>query len=470
MAHAQKQVKIANGRITLFLREDVKEAIRQCRITAKGIRGYIHRSTGERELEAAKERALQLLGEIGQRQSQNLPLRKKTFAEVAASFLKDCETKWQEGRNSEGRFMIMKGSRQRYLIPYFGKRDITLIQKKDLIAYRAWRQAYWVTGPGAASVKTRKKPKPLPSPATLKQKHTALRGVFAHGIDMGYVDVRSLGFLKHEKNKVEKRSAFTAEEFRTLRNFMNSWVSQDKNTRVRKDRELLRDYVMIMANSGMRKGEARLIKWLDVLPYENEVGECTTIQVNEGKTGQRLVVCQPGTDRYFDRLKERGHNCGLDDLVFCHEDGLPVQDWTGFTPLLTAAGLLKDSKGENRTIYSLRHTYATQRLQNGANIYWLKKNMGTSVAMIERHYGQTNVLVGIEHETAKRDGSHTIKARRERQAAADIEKRDAGIEKLAQLVLQSATALHEENRARAKDINLDEIVPRGAVDLTPADN
>ena len=27
---------------------------------------------------------------------------------------------------------------------------------------------------------------------------------------------------------------------------------------------------------------------------------------------------------------------------------------------------------------------------------WLKQNMGTSVQMIERHYGQTKVLVGIE--------------------------------------------------------------------------
>ena len=33
---------------------------------------------------------------------------------------------------------------------------------------------------------------------------------------------------------------------------------------------------------------------------------------------------------------------------------------------------------------------------------WLKQNMGTSVQMIERHYGQTKVLVGIEHETARR--------------------------------------------------------------------
>jgi hypothetical protein len=42
------------------------------------------------------------------------------------------------------------------------------------------------------------------------------------------------------------------------------------------------------------------------------------------------------------------------------------------------------------------------RLENGTNVYWLKQNMGTSVTMIERHYGQTRVLVGIEHETARR--------------------------------------------------------------------
>ena len=38
----------------------------------------------------------------------------------------------------------------------------------------------------------------------------------------------------------------------------------------------------------------------------------------------------------------------------------------------------------------------------GTNVYWLKKNMVTSLAMIKRHYRQTNALVGIEHETGKR--------------------------------------------------------------------
>ena len=70
--------------------------------------------------------------------------------------------------------------------------------------------------------------------------------------------------------------------------------------------------------------------------------------------------------------------------------------------MLEKAGLLKDSIGRERTIYSLRHTYATFRLENGTNVYWLKQNMGTSVQMIERHYGQTKVLTGIEFETARR--------------------------------------------------------------------
>jgi integrase len=48
------------------------------------------------------------------------------------------------------------------------------------------------------------------------------------------------------------------------------------------------------------------------------------------------------------------------------------------------------SHGEKRTIYSLRHTYATFRLQEGVHQFVLAKNMGTSVAMLEKHYGHTS--------------------------------------------------------------------------------
>ena len=51
------------------------------------------------------------------------------------------------------------------------------------------------------------------------------------------------------------------------------------------------------------------------------------------------------------------------------------------------SGLLKDGEGQNRTLYSLRHTYATLELLAGTDIHTLAKQMGTSVKMIEQHYG-----------------------------------------------------------------------------------
>ena len=44
--------------------------------------------------------------------------------------------------------------------------------------------------------------------------------------------------------------------------------------------------------------------------------------------------------------------------------------------------------GKPRTIYSLRHWYATWRLTKETNPFLLSKQMGTSVEMLEKHYGQ----------------------------------------------------------------------------------
>ena len=58
-----------------------------------------------------------------------------------------------------------------------------------------------------------------------------------------------------------------------------------------------------------------------------------------------------------------------------------------------------DSHGNRRTIYSLRHTYATFRLQEGVHQYVLAKNMGTSVAMLEKHYGHTSNVASADELT-----------------------------------------------------------------------
>ena len=51
--------------------------------------------------------------------------------------------------------------------------------------------------------------------------------------------------------------------------------------------------------------------------------------------------------------------------------------------------LWKEEESPHRTLYSLRHTYATQRLINGdIGVYELARNMGTSIRELERTYSK----------------------------------------------------------------------------------
>ena len=51
--------------------------------------------------------------------------------------------------------------------------------------------------------------------------------------------------------------------------------------------------------------------------------------------------------------------------------------------LLIESELQKSSSGSRRSTYCFRHTYATFRLTEGVDVYFLSKQMGTSVKMIE---------------------------------------------------------------------------------------
>ncbi|MGO4210809.1 hypothetical protein AB4Y89_08985 [Terriglobus sp. 2YAB30_2] len=60
--------------------------------------------------------------------------------------------------------------------------------------------------------------------------------------------------------------------------------------------------------------------------------------------------------------------------------------------LLNEANLREGTQGVPRSTYCFRHTYATLRLQEGVDVYFLAEQMGTSVQMIESHYGHVNTI------------------------------------------------------------------------------
>ena len=59
--------------------------------------------------------------------------------------------------------------------------------------------------------------------------------------------------------------------------------------------------------------------------------------------------------------------------------------------------------GQARTLYSLRHTYATfALLKDGMDIHTLAIQMGTSIQMIERHYSHLTPRLKKDMLTGKR--------------------------------------------------------------------
>lgn len=75
--------------------------------------------------------------------------------------------------------------------------------------------------------------------------------------------------------------------------------------------------------------------------------------------------------------------------MFCTEEGGMSRTlyYSLIERLLIESGLQASSSGARRSTYCFRHTYATFRLTEGVDVYFLAKQMGTSVKMIEDHYG-----------------------------------------------------------------------------------
>jgi integrase len=97
----------------------------------------------------------------------------------------------------------------------------------------------------------------------------------------------------------------------------------------------------------------RLIEWQG-LPYPN------LDAVIEAKLGRKVFVFPEGDTPH-----------SLDSV---------------FEQLMVESGLFSDATGKNRTLYSLRYTYASFALAEGVDKHTLARQIGISALRIERPY------------------------------------------------------------------------------------
>ena len=362
-------------------------------------------STGKRDLSEVKEYARDTFLEYKFRHKNDLPVVTKKFSDVARLTIADMRKQLDAGLGKKV-YADYCVCIQHYLIPFFGAQYVTSIDYQKIQDFYEWR---------------RDKMGREPKASTLNTHNSAMNRVFKEAVARGFLAHKNVPLLVNKGEKSERRPDFTREEYATMIRKMPSWITQGKAGKPTDMRHLMRDYVLIMANTGMRHGtEALNLQWKHVTLFEEKDLQYLEMSVT-GKTGRRDIICRSGTINYLKRIHEQCQDVRhipFEDLLKQRVD-LPVfrlPDGTvsknihqTFRKFLTDTGLITCPRtGQNRTLYSLRHTYATFALLNdGMDIHALAVQMGTSIGMIEQHYShltprlKKDMLTGTRYELSR---------------------------------------------------------------------
>ena len=409
---------LMENELIVYRRE--RSSIWQCRYKVGGV--WQRASTKERDLKKAKTIAKEFMIRAEIRKHDNLPVITRKFRDVAKLAIQRME---QKLANKQGKVSYNDYIRviNEYLIPILGKRLISNIDSAALDYLDAERITQM---------------KKAPSKSTLLTHNAALNVVFDEAVLRNFMTDLSRPKLEANGRKSERRPAFELVELQAVLANFEAWIERGKNEHSKELRQIMRDYVEMLLDTGARPGvELMNLKWKQIKfsmkPILTPTGEMASADGEEpeeivltnlnrtvemtvsGKTGTRQIIGRQPTVKVLERVARRNyeiHNPVTDpfkniitptnnDFVLrTKEDKLDVS--TSFQKMLERYldehSLLKDPKtDQNRVFYSFRHTYATLALTHDkVPIYTLAEQMGTSVLMIERHYSHLKVIQAIE--------------------------------------------------------------------------
>jgi integrase len=348
---------------------------------------WVRATTKCRQLADAKEAAKTLYMEYRFKAKHDLPIVTKRFDAVAHLVVADLRKQLDAGVGKKV-FKDYITAIETYLIPFFGTKHVNNISFVELKEFAVWR-----------ATKMKREPKA----STITTHNTALNRVFEEAVNRSFMSKNKIPILVNAGEDGERRPDFGLDDYRTMIRKLPGWA-KDETVHTQKSRDmrmLLWDYVLVLANSGIRHGtEAENLCWRNVHVWEEKGRVYMELQGVKGKTKAHNVMCRPSALVALRRIHARTHSIAgtdfevmlkarLDLPVFALPDGTVSKnlDQT-FKRFLEETELLVCAvTQQNRTLYSLRHTYATFALVNdGMDIHVLARNMGTSIGMIERHY------------------------------------------------------------------------------------
>lgn len=387
-------------------------------------------STGTDDEKEAAEKARKLFYGAEAKAESKLPQSTRKFRNVAKFAVK----RMQDELDAESGKTIYKDYIRvinNYLIPFFGNYDVANLDVKLLNNYEEWRNKKMgreveqkklnsIKGKSAAQIEIQLDQASIKFKAkqsTINTHNSALNRVLDEATLHGWITESIRPTLRNKGVKSESRGAFTRKEFNYIRRHLDLWKNTGHRKVTREIRELLNLYVGFLAGTGIRHGtESYNLKWRNIQRIEED-DDPPYIAVNvDGKTGKRELIATDETGIFLLMLHELNPNVNkleferllyedIDEYVFVNRSGerVTVDALRGaFRKFLELHNLRIGADDRIRSLYSLRHTYATKALADGRDIHKLAVQMGTSVSMLEKFYSKVSARMNAAEHAGRR--------------------------------------------------------------------
>ena len=399
-------VVLRSEQLRLVMRDGSKKW--QAHYKIDGVKKWFRVSTNSTELDKAKKIAERLWMKATFDHEEGRPIISKKFkpiAEIVQHRLED-EAKAGTAKPSAKDYI---SAIKLYLIPFYGKFNVDCISPSIVSEFHLWR---------------RDKVGRELSGSAQNNHNAAFNLVLDEAIERGYMGERQRPATKNTGGDSDRRAEFSQEELETLIAFFPKFIEDGRTAITRTLRTLLSVYVPFMAATGMRPGtEAEFLEWRHIDVEMRDGQPVLHFRLQKGKRGARNFVAHNSCWLLLEKLRQMSPDLAhlslqqllkkkIDKRVFRLPTGnLPDNFNKPFRQMLEESGLLLcPVTGKERSLYSLRHYYATQRLLESIPIHDLAEQMGTSLLMITKHYSHLTPLMKAKQFEGTLDGDGSDQA------------------------------------------------------------
>jgi integrase len=292
---------------------------------------------------------------------------------------------------SESRLVVAERVTRQVLRVIDGKRKVTTVEVKDLIAYQAMRRKDTKKKDGTGSI----------HPHTINEETSAIRACFRY-IKKIYP---KLGWEIPQAERLTrthdtKERIFTDAEIEALVKELHQPGPRRTSANRRK---MAADIVIVSWKTAMRFGEVLALRWIDVImPEDNQPGTILIRQTDTHQTKTRKERAIPMPKAVAEILERRSKSTTSDLIFPCQNrmDGSQSALRKVISAAAERAGInwsREDSDGV--VFHTLRHTAITKLVRSGVPLPTVGKWAGHStkyMTMLYSHWTQEDMIKALQ--------------------------------------------------------------------------